>query len=155
MTDITTDQTQDSAPPTELDENVLIISQSRNVVVLPYKIEELQAVLDGGETSCGSLRELVEQRYTFSLSRYKHAYISRFKEAFALVREREKGSVFDALELAIEMFFTRFLHPAIITACKSLDWLDVYLDCLDKNELDDFPFFEIRYEPSKKTKRKS
>ena len=40
----------------------------------------------------------------------------------------------------------RFLHPAIISACRSLDELDVYLDCLEKNEVDDFKIFKIEYE---------
>lgn len=141
MADSILDETQNSIIETDFDNNVLVISQVRNKVVLPYKTEELQEILNSGETECESLRELVEKKYTVPLSRYKHACISRFKEAFALVREREKGSVWDALDLAFEMLFVRFLHPAIITACKNLDWLDVYLDCLDKNELDDFPFF--------------
>lgn len=109
-----------------------------------------------GECECTKLRELIEKNYTVPLSRYKHGCISRFREAFVLVREREKGSVFAAFDLAIELFFTKYLHPAIITACKRLDWLDVYLDCLDKNELDEFPFFKIRYESNNlKGKRKS
>lgn len=109
-----------------------------------------------GECERAKLRELIEKNYTVPLSRYKHGCISRFREAFVLVREREKGSVFAAFDLAIELFFTKYLHPAIITACKRLDWLDVYLDCLDKNELDEFPFFKIRYESNNlKGKRKS
>ena len=40
----------------------------------------------------------------------------------------------------------RFLHPAIISACRNLNELDVYIDCLDKNELDDFKIFKIKYE---------
>ena len=44
------------------------------------------------------------------------------------------------------MMKKRYLHPAIITACRNLDELDVYLDCLEKNELDDFKIFKIKYE---------
>ena len=44
------------------------------------------------------------------------------------------------------MMKKRFLHPAIISACRSLKDLDVYLDCLDKNEIDDFKVFKIKYE---------
>lgn len=128
------------------DNNTLVISQARNIVVLPYTLKELQNILDSGESECGNLCELIEQKYTLPLSRYKHACISRFKEAFTLVREREKGSVMDALDLATELFFNRFLHPAVITACKNLDWLDIYLDCLERNELEEFSIFKIRYE---------
>jgi hypothetical protein len=38
------------------------------------------------------------------------------------------------------------LHPAIITACKSIDELDIYLSCLEDNQLDDFKIFDIKYE---------
>lgn len=139
----------------ELEDNVLVVSQTRNSVVLPYTREELQETLSRGETDCKNLRELIEKKFTLPLSRFKRPCIARFKEAFALVREREKGSVWDAIDLATELFFMRFLHPAIITACKNLDWLDVYLDCLDRNELDDFPFFAIRYETAPPKKRRA
>lgn len=148
--------TQEHKTETDFEDDVLIISQTRNRVVLPYTAAELQKVLESGETDCKTACELIEKKYTVPLSHYKHACISRFREAFALVRDREKGSVLDALDLAFEMLFVRFLHPAIITACKRLDWLDVYLDCLDKNELDDFPFFRICYELNpEKTKRRT
>ncbi|MBS5854436.1 MAG: hypothetical protein KIC56_04340 [Clostridium sp.] len=38
------------------------------------------------------------------------------------------------------------MHPAIITACKSIDELDIYLSCLEDNQLDDFKIFDIKYE---------
>ena len=38
------------------------------------------------------------------------------------------------------------MYPAIITACKSLNELDIYLDCLQENELSDFDCFEIKFE---------
>lgn len=137
------------------DDNVLVISEVRNAVVLPYSVQKLQRILPD-EPECADLRALIEKRYTVPLSRYKHGCVSRWKEAYALVREREKGSVAEAIDLASELFFKRFLHPAVITACKNLDWLDVYLDCLDKNELDEFPFFRIRYElRAPKNKRKT
>ncbi len=149
-----TEKSQESAVET-FDENVLVISAARNVVVLPYSVKKLQKILRD-EPECSGLHELIAKKYTVPLSRYKHGCISRFRETFALVLERSKGSALKAFGLAAEMFFTRFLHPAIITACKKTEWLEVYLDCLDRNELDEFPFFEIRYEPKpKKSKRKS
>ena len=38
------------------------------------------------------------------------------------------------------------LHPAIITACKNLNELDIYIACLEDNTLDEFEFFDIKYE---------
>ena len=58
------------------------------------------------------------------------------------------------MENLIETSFNRFKKHfdtndiAIISACRSLDELDVYIDCLDKNEVDDFKIFNIRYELS-------
>lgn len=151
-----TNEAKNSAENEQYENNVLVISQVRNKVILPYTTEALQKESDEGKTGCESMRELIDKKYTVSLSRYKLQCIARFKEAYRLIRIREKGSVFDALGLATELFFVRLLHPAIITACKSLDWLDIYLDCLDKNELEDFPFFRIEYElKPKKSKRKS
>ena len=72
--------------------------------------------------------------------------MARFKEAYKLVKNREKASVFKALALGFELFGNYSLHPAIITACNSLDELDIYLACLDENDLDDFKFFNIKYE---------
>ena len=71
---------------------------------------------------------------------------SRFKEAYNLMRKKEKASVFDSLSLATEVIFNSSLNPAVITACNNLDQLDVYLDCLSSNELDKFNLFNIKYE---------
>ena len=63
-----------------------------------------------------------------------------------LARDRENYSFIDAVAIATEMMKKRFLHPAIISACRNLNELDVYLDCLDKNELEDFKIFNVKYE---------
>ena len=38
------------------------------------------------------------------------------------------------------------LNPIIIAACRNLDELDIYLACMDENELSHFPCFEIKFE---------
>ena len=50
--------------------------------------------------------------------------------------------------------FQSDLNPAVIAACRDLDELDIYLDCLDDNELDKFSCFKIKYnvKPTKKQK---
>ena len=55
-------------------------------------------------------------------------------------------SYLDGINLGSELIGKKYLHPAIIAACKNLDELNVYLDCLDKDELDDFKVFNIEYE---------
>ena len=71
---------------------------------------------------------------------------ARFREAFNLIRYKEKGSIFSALDLGLELMFKYNLNPIIIAACRNLDELDIYLDCLDENELSDFKCFEVRFE---------
>lgn len=127
-------------------DNVLLISKVQNKVVLPYRMHELYQIFNDNRGAFSSIQEIIDKKYTIPLDSYKIGFISRFKEAFTLMRNRENSSLLDALDLASELMFNSLLHPAIITACKDLDQLDIYLDCLDKNELSDFPFFQIKYE---------
>ena len=62
------------------------------------------------------------------------------------MKNKEDFSVLESLDLAFEVTFNNSLNPAIITACKSLNELDLYLDCLETNSLDKFEPFEIKYE---------
>lgn len=62
------------------------------------------------------------------------------------MREREKASFGESLKYALNLVFERNLHPAIITACRTMDDLDIYLACLEDNVLSLFDAFEIRFE---------
>ena len=62
------------------------------------------------------------------------------------MRVKENKSIFEAFDLALELMFKYELNPIIITACRNLDELDLYLDCLRKNELEDFNCFQIHFE---------
>ena len=68
------------------------------------------------------------------------------------MRKREKASITDSLDLALELAFNYKLNPAVILACKNLEQLDNYLDCLELDELEKFNYFEVKYEflPTKK-----
>ena len=63
-----------------------------------------------------------------------------------MIREKEKGSITKAFDLGLELMFKYELNPIIIAACRNLDELDIYLDCLEENELQEFPCFEIKFE---------
>ena len=127
-------------------ENTLVISEVQKRVILPYNINTVKDILLNDPQGYSSLQGVINKIYTKSIDYYRFSAISRFKEAYKLVREREKGSKVKALGLAFELFLNYNLHPAIITACKSLDELDVYLACLEDNTLEDFQFFDIKYE---------
>lgn len=134
-----------SDEPNITDNNTLLISEVQNKVVLPYTVNDLQQILSANNKYT-SLQDVIDNVYTIPIDKYKSSSISRFKEAYNLMRKKEKSSVLDSLNLATELTFNNLLNPAIITACKNLDELDVYLDCLSTNELDKFNLFEIKYE---------
>ena len=90
--------------------------------------------------------DIVEKLYTRPIKYYKPSAFSRFRETYKLMREREKAPFLKCFSLALELFGMYNLHPAIITACKNLDQLDIYLACLEDNTLSDFHFFDIKFE---------
>lgn len=127
-------------------ENTLIISENAKKVILPYNLNTVKDILLKNNKKYSSFEDVISKLYTKPISYYKFSPISRFKEAFKLVKEREKGSSIKALSLAFELLGNYNLHPAIISSCKTLDELDIYLACLDDNTLEDFHFFDIKYE---------
>lgn len=142
--------------PNEItDNNTLIISDSNQNVVLPYKVIELEEKLKNSK-KYKTLEDVIKNEYTLPLETFKNPTKSRFREAFQLIKKKEHGSLKEAIELGFELMFQSDLNPAVIAACKDLDELDIYLDCLDDNELDKFSCFKIEYNvpPTKKGKRK-
>lgn len=126
--------------------NTLLISEESRKVVLPYRIEEVLEIFNDENNNYSSIEEVIEDKFTRDFSDYKVQFASRYNETMKLARDREKYSFIDSVALATEMMKKRFLHPAIISACRNLNELDVYLDCLDKNELEEFKIFNIEYE---------
>ena len=62
------------------------------------------------------------------------------------MRNKEKASLYKSFDLGIELMWNSLLNPAVITACKNLDELDIYLDYLDSNEIEKFKIFDVKYE---------
>lgn len=143
-----------SVPGSDLIENILVISETKGNVVLPYKLEELNKILEDNSEKYNRIEDIIDTLYTKPIKYYKNSSFSRFREAFKLIKEREHGSFTKALDLAIEVFANYNLHPAIITACRTLDELDVYLSCLEYNELEDFHSFKVVFDvaPTIRTK---
>ena len=127
-------------------ENTLIISETRGKVILPYQIEAIKEFLLNNSDSYSSITDVIRRVYTKPLKNYKFSSLARFREAYKLMIEKEHSSKIKAFSLASELFTNYNLHPAIITACQSLDELDIYLACLEDNTLEDFHFFDIKYE---------
>ena len=129
-----------------LNENVLLVSEKNKNVVLPYSTVELEIFFSDHPEKYSSIQDIIDKEYTLPLKYYKHAAISRFKEAFYLARKKSKLSFLKSLSLANEVFFNSNLNPAIITACRNVDELYIYLSCLDDNALDKFNCFKIVYD---------
>ena len=127
-------------------ENTLIISEEQKKVILPYTINKVKEILLNNNKEYSSLQDVIDKLYTKPINYYRFSAIARFRETYKLVKEREHGSKTKALELAFELLLNYNLHPAIITACKNLDELDIYIACLEDNTLDEFEFFDIKYE---------
>lgn len=127
-------------------ENTLIISELKGKVILPYKMETVKQILLNESEHYSSISEVIEKLYTIPIKNYKFASVARFREAYKLMIEKEHSSKLKAISLASELFGNYNLHPAIITACNSLDELDIYLACLEDDVLSDFKFFDIKYE---------
>ena len=137
-----------------MDNDTLVISDTNKNVILPYKVIDLESKLKENK-KYKSLQDVIDEEYTIPIETFKNPAKSRFREAFQLMKNKEHGSLKEAIELGFELMFQSDLNPAIIAACKDLDELDIYLDCLDDDELDKFSCFKIVYDvpPTKKSKK--
>ena len=125
------------------DNKTLVISEEDGKVYLPYTKDEVKE--DMAQNKGKKISELIEQKYILPLDRYKNSMKARFREGYKLMHEREGKSRKSAFFLGLELMFETNLHPAIISACKNLQELDIYLDCLEDNELEKFSCFKIIY----------
>ncbi len=136
------------------DHNRLIISEKTQKAYLPFFYCDIKKIFENSKSSYQTLQDVVNDLYVLPLSKFKNSSIARFRESFHLIRNKENGSITKALDLGLELMFQYNLNPIIIAACRNLDELDIYLDCLNENELDDFSCFEIKFEVSPKIKKK-
>ena len=136
---------------TDCKENTLFISEKQKVVILPYKVKDLEKLLDDDNYS--SIQDIIDKEYTIPYNNYKNPSTARFKEAYKLMKNKERATTKEAFDLATELMKKYNLHPAIITACNNIDELDIYLDYLENNELEKFDIFKIEYDllPRKKS----
>ncbi len=138
----------------ELSENTLIISEQESHVILPYTYKKLNNILKANPDKYTDVYDVIDKIFTKPIKYYRNAPVARFREAYKLAKDRENMSFKGALDLAFECFFNSALHPAIISSCDNLNQLDVYLSCLEYDELEDFYFFDIIYKiPPLKTSK--
>jgi len=128
------------------DNNILIISEFEQKAYLPFRYKDIENIFKNSKDTYSTMQDVVNDLYIIPLKKFKNSSLSRFRESFKLMREKEKSSIPKALDLGLELMFKYELNPIIIAACRNLDELDIYLDCLDENELYDFDCFEIKFE---------
>lgn len=135
------------------DNNTLIISEEDGKVYLPYLKEDIKnEVLQNKGTK---ISDVIENKYVLPLDKYKNSMRARFREGYNLMYKKEGKSKRSAIMLGIELMLETNLHPAIISACKNLEELDIYLDCLEDNELEKFSCFKIIYKSLPTLRKKS
>lgn len=125
------------------DNYTLIISEEDGKVYLPYTKEEIKNEVLQNKGS--KITDVIEEKYVLPLDKYKNSMRARFREGYNLMYRKEGKSKKSAILLGIELMFETNLHPAIISACRNLEELDIYLDCLEDNELEKFSCFKIIY----------
>lgn len=125
------------------DNKTLVISEEDGKVYLPYTKDEVKE--DMTQNKGKKISELIEEKYILPLDKYKNSMRARFREGYNLMYKKEGKSKKSAFMLGLELMFETNLHPAIISACKNLEELDIYLDCLEDNELEKFSCFKIIY----------
>ena len=133
-----------------MDNNTLIVSEKDQKAYLPYKYCDIEKIYNENKDKYVSVQDVINKDYIIPLNRFKHAVSSRFRETINLVLHKENQSIFKALDLAFELMFQYNLNPIIIAACRNLEELDIYLDCLEENELFDFRCFKIKFEVTPK-----
>ena len=127
--------------------NVLTISEKLNQVILPYTKSELKEYLKQYPDKYSSYEDVISKEYIYPLSYYtKYHTLSRFREMYSLIRDREGKSILEALKYGFEFMFRYELNPAIIAACKTQSQFETYLYCLDNNCLEDFHEFIIKFD---------
>lgn len=139
------------------DNNTLIISEKERKVFLPYTVSEIKSYMEKYPKEYKSFESVVSKEFILPIGYYtKRPSLSRFREAYSLIRDREAKSVFDALKYGLNVMFKYNLNPAIISACKTEDALNFYIECLESGDLSKFDLFKIefRLNPAKAPKFK-
>ena len=136
-------------------EDTLIVSQTAGNVILPYQLIKLNELLEENPEKYSSIDDVINKNYTLPISVFKNPFLSRFRESFKLMRNKENSSIANSFERGMELMFNYNLHPAIISACSNVDELDRYLDYLENGETEKFKCFNIIFDiPPATTKNK-
>ena len=128
------------------DNLTLIVSELDNKVYLPYKSTEIYSYLEQYPTKYSNFSDVVNKEFICPLSNYtKRPTLSRFKETYCLIRDREGKTIPEALKASLQIMFRSDINPTIIAACKTEEQLEKYIDCLEKEKIEEFKDFKIEF----------
>ncbi len=126
------------------DNRSLIISEKDDKVYLPYYASDIQqSLLKSNYETCD---ELIENDYIFPLKKYKSPIVSRFREGFKLMREKEYESFGTSVAFGLKLMNNYKLHPAVISACRNIHELNSFLDYLEDGSIGSFDIFDIKFD---------
>ena len=129
-----------------VDNPYLVVSEKDKKVYLPYNVSEINSYLEMYPNSYSNFEDVVEKEFVHSLDYYtKSPIYTRFREVYALIRDREGKSVLEALRYSFDLMFKSNLNSCIIAACKNQAQLEDYLKCIEHNNLDNFKHFKIQF----------
>lgn len=125
----------------------MVVSEKLNKVFLPYTKSEVTLYLQQYPDEYKSFNDVIRKEFVLPLDYYmRHPVLARFREAYSLIRDRESKSVVDAFKSAIDIMFRYDINPVIIAACKTQEQLNNYMECAEKNKLNEFTDFNIKFE---------
>ena len=130
----------------ELKDN-LTLKISEGKVELPYTNEEVLKLMEQYPEEYKTPEDVISKEFTVYILNYKkHPMFSRFKAAYYLCRIKEKMSIFESFKYAKKIMFRSEINVCIVTAVKNKKQLDDYIECLEKNKLEEYTHFKIIYE---------
>ena len=129
------------------DNLVLRVSEKEGKIFFPYTKQEVEEFLEKFPKDYKSANDVVRQEFIADFNLYNHHPVfERFREAYALSRNKEMKPLIESVKFAMNIMFRREINPIIIAAVKSEKQLESYIECLEKNKLEDFKYFKIIFE---------
>ena len=127
----------------DLIEKALIINRKTRKAILPYTISDLDNLFLNDPEKYSSIQDIIDKEYTISLDDFENTSISRYKEAFKLAKDKSNYTFSQAANFAKDLLIESKITTLIIAACKNIDELNSYIECLRNNELEKFECFKI------------
>lgn len=145
--DTLVNESNDNSKTTKDSNDTLLISEKEKKVYLPYSKEDVNAYLEHSSNKYSSVEEVVENEFILPINYFTNfTPATRFREAFALYRDREGKTTIESFAFALKVMKNGKLQPAVVAACKNEKVYNDYITHLQKNDLQNFTHFKIEYQ---------